>query len=184
MNKIVIASDIDIHPIKKSCVKNSPSFRGWFYFRMGWATYFAFIFAAINTLTVTYFLAIERYPFLTGIFPNFLQYVVIVSAIGVPLLVVIGYIHYKRTVAFKSEIDVIMESNPYQRRNIVNITLILQAIMQTNQLLLKLSKNEKLSETEIAEINSKIDEISKFVDSRTFKNLDDMNYIQKNLRDK
>ena len=159
-------------------------FRSWYYFRMGWATYFAFIFAAINTLTVTYFLAIERYPVLTGIFPSFLQYVVIVSAIGVPLLVVIGYIHYKRTVAFKSEIDVIMESNPYQRRNIVNITLILQAIMQTNQLLLKLSKNEKLSETEIAEINSKIDEISKFVDSRTFKNLDDMNYIQKNLRDK
>ena len=158
-------------------------FRSWYYFRMGWATYFAFIFAAVNTLTVTYFLAIERYPFLSGIFPNFLQYVVIVSAIGVPLLVVIGYIHYKRTVAFKSEIDVIMESNPYQRRNIVNITLILQAIMQTNQLLLKLSKNEKLSETEIAEINSKIDEISKFVDSRTFKNLDDMNYIQKNLRD-
>ena len=159
-------------------------FRSWYYFRMGWATYFAFIFAAVNTLTVTYFLAIERYPFLSGIFPKFLQYVVIVSAIGVPLLVVIGYIHYKRTVAFKSEIDVIMESNPYQRRNIVNITLILQAIMQTNQLLLKLSKNEKLSETEIAEINSKIDEISKFVDSRTFKNLDDMNYIQKNLRDK
>ena len=159
-------------------------FRSWYYFRMGWATYFAFIFAAINTLTVTYFLAIERYPVLTGIFPNFLQYVVIVSAVGVPLLVVIGYIHYKRTVAFKSEIDVIMESNPYQRRNIVNITLILQSIIQTNQLLLKLSKNEKLSETEIGEINSKIDEISKFVGSRTFKNLDDMNYIQKNLRDK
>ena len=107
----------------------------------------------------------------------------IVSAIGVPLLVVIGYIHYKRTVAFKSEIDVVMESNPYQRRNIVNITLVLHSIIQTNQLLLKLSKNEKLSETEIGEINSKIDEISKFVGGRTFKNLDDMNFIQKNLRD-
>ena len=158
-------------------------FRSWYYFRMGWATYFAFIFAAINTLTVTYFLAIERYPVLTGIFPNFLQYVVIVSAVGVPLLVVIGYIHYKRTVAFKSEIDVIMESNPYQRRNIVNITLILQSIIQTNQLLLKLSKNEKLSETEIGEINSKIAEISKFVSNRTFKNSSDMEYIQKSIRD-
>ena len=158
-------------------------FRSWYYFRMGWATYFAFIFAAINTLTVTYFLAIERYPVLTGIFPSFLQYVVIVSAIGVPLLVVIGYIHYKRTVAFKSEIDVVMESNPYQRRNLVNMTLVLNSIIQTNQLLLKLSKNEKLSETEIGEISSKIDEISKFVGGRTFKNLDDMNFIQKNLRD-
>jgi len=55
--------------------------------------------------------------------------------------------------------------------------------MQTNQLLLKLSKNEKLSETEIGEINSKIAEISKFVNSRTFKNSSDMQFIQKNVRD-
>ena len=158
-------------------------FRSWFYFRMGWGTYFAFIFAAINTLTVTYYLAIERIPTLITIFPNFLQYILIISAIGVPLLIIVGYIHYKRTLAFKSEIDIVVESNPYQRRNIVNITLILESIMKTNQLLLKLSKNEKLSETEIGEINSKIDEISKFVNVRTFKNTSDMNYLQKNVRD-
>jgi hypothetical protein len=76
-----------------------------------------------------------------------------------------------------------VESNPYQRRNIVNITLVLESIMKTNQLLLKLSKNEKLSETEIEETNSKIDEISKFVNSRTFKNSSDMKYLQKNIRD-
>ena len=158
-------------------------FRSWYYFRMGWATYFAFIFAAINTLTVTYYLAIERIPALIAIFPNFLQYVLIISTIGIPLLIIVGYIHYKRTLAFKSEIDVVMESNPYQRRNIVNVTLILESIMKTNQLLLKLSKNEKLSETEIEETNSKIDEISKFVNSRTFKNSSDMKYLQKNVRD-
>ena len=158
-------------------------FRSWYYFRMGWGTYFAFVFAAINTLTVTYYLAIERVPSLVAIFPNFFQYILIISSIGIPLLIIVGYIHYKRTLAFKSEIDVTMESNPYQRRNIVNITLILESIMKTNQLLLKLSKNEKLSETEIGEINSKIDEISKFVNVRTFKNTSDMNYLQKNVRD-
>ena len=158
-------------------------FRSWYYFRMGWGTYFAFIFAAINTLTVTYFLAIENYPVLSAIFPNFFQYILIISSIGVPLLIIVGYIHYKRTVAFKSEIDVVMESNPYQRRNIVNITLILKSIMETNQLLLKLSKNEKLSGTEIGEINSKIAEISKFVNNRTFKNSSDMEFLQKNVRD-
>ena len=158
-------------------------FRSWYYFRMGWGTYFAFIFAAINTLVVTYYLAIERVPALLTIFPNFLYYVLIISTIGVPLLIIVGYIHYKRTLAFKSEIDIVVESNPYQRRNIVNIHLILESIMQTNQLLLKLSKNEKLSETEIGEINSKIAEISKFVNSRTFKNSSDMQFIQKNVRD-
>ena len=158
-------------------------FRSWYYFRIGWATYFALIFAAINTLVVTYYLAIERIPALLTIFPNFLYYVLIISTIGVPLLIIVGYIHYKRTLAFKSEIDIVVESNPYQRRNIVNIHLILESIMQTNQLLLKLSKNEKLSETEIGEINSKIAEISKFVNSRTFKNSSDMEYIQKSVRD-
>ena len=158
-------------------------FRSWFYFRMGWGTYFAFIFAAINTLTVTYYLAIERIPTLVTIFPNFFQYILIISTIGVPLLIIVGYVHYKRTVAFKSEIDIVLESNPYQRRNVVNISLILESILRTNQLLLKLSKNEKLSETEVGEINSKIDEISKFVNSRTFKNTSDMQYLQKNVRD-
>ena len=158
-------------------------FRSWYYFRMGWGTYFAFIFAAINTLTVTYFFAIENYPVLSAIFPSFFQYILIISSIGVPLLIIVGYVHYKRTVAFKSEIDIVLESNPYQRRNVVNISLILESILRTNQLLLKLSKNEKLSETEVGEINSKIDEISKFVNSRTFKNTSDMQYLQKNVRD-
>ena len=83
-------------------MKNSIPFRGWYYFRMGWATYFAFIFAAVNTLTVTYYLAIERVPSLTAIFPNFVQYVAIIGAIGIPLLILIGYVHYKRTLAYKS----------------------------------------------------------------------------------
>ena len=52
-------------------MKRNLAFRAWYYFRMGWSTYFAFIFAAINTLTVTYFLAIDNYPFLQEIFPTF-----------------------------------------------------------------------------------------------------------------
>ena len=69
-------------------------FRGWFYFRQGWSVYFAFIFAAINTLTVTYFLAIENYPFLKEIFPSFFHYIVIVVTVGIPCLILIGYAHY------------------------------------------------------------------------------------------
>ena len=178
MNKIVIASDIDIHPIKKSCMKNSPSFRGWFYFRMGWATYFAFIFAAINPLTVTYFLAIERYPFLTSIFPNFIQYVVIVTIIGVPLLVAVGYVHYKRTKAFKSEADVMVESNPYQRRNIVNITILLSLTMKLNEMMFKMAKNEKLTSKEIEEIEKLQNEMKRFTDDRKFSNEKDLEFLR------
>ena len=89
-------------------------FRAWFYFRNGWSMYFAFIFAAINTLTVTYFLAIERAPALQAIFPSFFQYVAIVSLIGVPMLIGVGYAHYKRTKARKAEVDIGFETSTYQ----------------------------------------------------------------------
>tara|TARA_B110000014_G_scaffold231713_1_gene193960 strand:+ start:6596 stop:7051 length:456 start_codon:yes stop_codon:yes gene_type:complete len=151
---------------------------------MGWSTYFAFIFAAVNTLTVTYFLAIDKIPSLTLIFPNFLQYVLIVTIIGIPVLVVIGYVHYKRTVAFKSEVDVVLESQPYQRRNIVNIALILESILETNRILLKTSKGDKLKDEDLEKISTKLDEISSFVKNRTFLSSLDMDYVQKNLRDK
>ena len=158
-------------------------FKGWFYFRQGWSVYFAFIMAAINTLTVTYFLAIENYPSLKTVFPSFEVYIVIIATIGIPLLVIIGYSHYKRTVAFKSEVDVIMESNPYQRRNIVNLSLIVDSIIMTNQLLVKLSKKEELSTDELNNINKKLKEISKLVESRTFQSSIDMDYMQKNIRE-
>jgi len=134
-------------------VTKSTGFRSWYYFRIGWSTYFAFIFAAINTLTVTYYLAIERYPPLLEIFPNFIQYVVIIMGIGIPLLVLIGYTHYKKTRAFKSEVDVIIENNPYQRRQLVNVQIILMLTLKLSEMTLKLSK-EKLTEQEIYDLLS------------------------------
>ena len=174
----MFGSEIDIYPIKKNYVKNNLSFRGWFYFRMGWATYFAFIFAAVNTLTVTYFLAIERYPFLTSIFPSFIQYVLIITSIGVPLLVLIGYVHYKRTKAYKSEADVMVESNPYQRRNIVNITILLSLTMKLNEMMVKMAKNEKLTPKEGEEVEKLQDKIKKFTNERKFSNKKDLEFLE------
>ena len=89
----------------------NPGFRAWFYFRQGWSTYFAFIFAAVNTLTVTYYLAIDNYPFLKSVFPSFEQYILIVVIIGIPLLVGVGYAHYKKTPSFRAEADVFVEED-------------------------------------------------------------------------
>ena len=62
-------------------MKKNIFFRSWFYFRQGWSVYFAFIFAALNTLIVTYYLAIENAPFLKSLFPSFIEYVVILVTI-------------------------------------------------------------------------------------------------------
>jgi hypothetical protein len=157
-------------------------FRSWYYFRMGWSTYFAFIFAAINTLTVTYYLAIEKIPVLEIIFPTFIQYVVIVSGIGVPVLVAIGYVHYKRSKAFKSEVDIIVETNPYQRRTIVNTELLLETNLKLFEFLIRLSNDEKINEQEIKDLIEKNKTISKHIEKRTFSNDVDLNYIRKILK--
>ena len=128
------------------------AFRAWFYFRSGWSTYFAFIVAAINTLTVTYFLAIERYPVLNDIFPTFIHYVISIVAIGVPILVIIGYIHFKRSSALRSEADIMMEVNPYWRRMLMNTEFMIPLHLKLSQLIVKMSNNEKLTKDELDEI--------------------------------
>jgi amino acid permease len=127
--------------------KNLP-FRTWFYFRLGWSTYFAFLFAAINTLTVTYYLAIERYPVLFEIFPTFGQYVLYLGIIGIPILIFIGYVHYKKSPAYKSEADVVMESNPHTKRMLLNSETMLGLTLELLNLITKISNNEKLSDVE------------------------------------
>lgn len=128
-------------------------YRSWFYFRQGWSTYFAFIFAAVNTLVVTYFLAIEKIPDLKNIFPEFWIYFVFATSLGIPLLVLVGYIHFKRIPAYQSEADITMESNPYYFKVPPGywLEVIIPLYLTMSQQLLKLANNEKLTDEEKAE---------------------------------
>jgi len=158
----------------------NPGFRAWFYFRQGWSTYFAFIFAAVNTLTVTYYLAIENYPSLKLIFPSFEQYILIVVMVGIPLLIFIGYIHFKRTPSYRSEAEITYESNPYGRRIFVNSELNVQLNLELMELILKISKGTKLSEDDLSRINSIKDELKEFTNERTLRNKKDLEFMKKN----
>ena len=153
-------------------------FRAWFYFRNGWSMYFAFVFAAINTLTVTYYLAIERAPALQAIFPSFFQYVAIVSLVGVPLLIGVGYAHYKRTKARKAEVDIGFETSTYQRRFIVNTEIILHLNLRLTEMLMKLTSGEKLTENEIKKIQEYKDYIDNHIEQRTFTNEKDYQFFK------
>ena len=161
--------------------KQRKGFRGWFYFRMGWSTYFVFILAAINTLTVTYFLAIDNYPTLKAIFPSFEQYALIMISVGIPLLVVVGYAHFKKTLAYKSEMDIMIESNPYIARNTVNADLSLKLNLKLISLLLRMSNGEKIEKNEMDEIEKFHNEISKFIGERNFKNNLDIDFVKKEI---
>ncbi len=153
-------------------------FRFWFYFRSGWSSYFAFILAALNTLTVTYYLAIERYPVLQSIFPSFFQYVLIIVTIGIPLLILVGYAHWKRTPAYRSEADIWIESNPYQARVLVNSEMLLKINLKLINLITKQSKNESVSSDELNEIMNLEKELNEHLERRTFSNKKDVDYFK------
>ena len=152
-------------------------FRSWFYFRIGWNTYFAFVLAAINTLTLTYYLAIDNYPALKDLFPTFEQYILIVVSIGVPLLAFTGYAHYKRTKAFRAETDVWIESNPYQARLLVNTEMILGLNQKLTEFIIKLSKDEELKDDQLKELSDLQKKFSDHVSSRTLDNKQDKNFF-------
>ena len=147
-------------------MRNNLGFRGWFYFRQGWSVYFAFIFAAVNTLTVTYFLAIDNYPFLKDVFPSFIHYIAIVVLIGIPLLVLVGYAHYKRTASFKAEADIHIEANPHLRRILTNSEFMLSMSLQLSELSMKLMNNEKLTSDEMNNLKQLQIEFQKQIDDR------------------
>lgn len=161
----------------------SPLFRAWFYFRNGWSLYFAFIFAAINTLTVTYYLAIDKIPFLLNLFPSFTHYIGGAVLIGVPILIAIGFIHYKKSPAFRSDVTVGFETNPFVRRNLINSELNLELNLMILDLLSRLSNNEKLTGDEFNKIQESRNMIDDFINKRSIKNNKDLEYFKKLLNE-
>ncbi len=135
-------------------MKENFGFRIWFYFRVGWSTYFALFFAGINTATVTYFLAIERVPILVTIFPSFFHYVAISAVIILPLLVAVGWFHYRRTAAYGSEAEVQLEQNPYMYKLPLgwHKDALFPALLKMTEFMIKSSKNEKLDQKTISEL--------------------------------
>ena len=116
----------------------------------------------INTLTVTYYLAIERAPFLKEIFPSFLHYAVILIIMGVPILVLTGFIHYKKIPGYKSEAEVSVENNPYTYKIAPGwmMHVIVPFYLTTTKCLVKITNNEKLNEDDIKKINDLQDKMN------------------------
>ena len=147
--------------------KSSSPFRSWFYFRTGWSVYFAFMFAAVNTLVVTYYLAINNMPFLQEIFPTFTHYVIIVILLGIPILVGAGYIHFKKSPGFRSETDIAIETNPHARRTLLNTEAIVVSYLFSNEFMMKMLKDEKITDEEIKKLTELQEKIREHLKHRT-----------------
>lgn len=101
---------------------------------------------------MTYFLAIERYPFLKEIFPTFVHYIIVAVVAGVPILTFVGYIHFKKTAAFQAEAEIGFEVNPFLRRMLINTEIVIPLQLKLIDLIVRLSKNEKITKEEYDEI--------------------------------
>jgi len=137
-------------------------FRAWFYFRQGWGTYFAFVLAAVNTLTVTYYLAIDKAPFLQELFPSFTIYILFTVSVGIPILIFIGYIHYKKSPSFSSESDITVESYPYYYKLTPGFDkeVVFPLYLMMTKMMMKITNEEKFTDSELKEIN----ELAKKID--------------------
>ena len=140
-------------------MSKNKGFRGWFYFRTGWASYFAFIFAAINSIVITYYLAIEKLTILKEIFPSLAHYLILIVIVGIPLIVFSGYWYFKKSPQFKSETDIRFESNPYWNRILVNSDITLQIHSKLLEFFIKKYSNSDFSENDIKQLSDLKDEL-------------------------
>jgi len=149
--------------------KKSLPFRAWFYFRQGWVTYFAFIFAAVNTMVVTYYLAIDKIPSLLVIFPSFTEYILIVTITGIPILVLVGYVHFRRSRAYGSEQDVIVSSNPYfYKLTPGHYQKVFAPLhLMTSTIILKMATNEKVTKEDIEKLKKIMDVLDYLINGGT-----------------
>ena len=147
-------------------MKKRLPFRVWYYFRQGWALYFAFVLSAVNTLTVTYYLAIEKIPSLQTVFPSFAIYVIFAVLIGIPLLVLVGYIHFKKSPAYGSEQDVTQESFPYNYKLPPGWwrEAVMPSFLEILRLNVKLLNKETLTDEEKKEIKDSQEKLEKLID--------------------
>lgn len=124
--------------------------RLWFYFRMGYSTYLTFLLGYVSTLVTVYYLAIKNIPDLLNVFPHFVPFAVLATVIGGPLSITIGWVHLKRSPAYRSEIDIGVEANPYYYKlppgfnREVFAPLYLELLVQMKRLL----ESQKLLNTE------------------------------------
>jgi hypothetical protein len=132
-------------------MKEALPYRAWYYLRMGYTTYLAFMIAAVNALVTVYYLAIQNVPSLQTVFPSFASWAAIMAVIFIPAGVTIGWLHVKRSPAYRSEIDVLVEANQYYYKLPPGFwkEALVPAMLETLRLNVKILNKEELSNNEI-----------------------------------
>ncbi len=146
--------------------RKKQGFRGFYYFRTGYVTYFTMIVGLINVLSSTYFLAIKKVPLILTLFPTFGYYVAFCIIVGIPLVIVTGWLHLKRVGTYAAEADISNEAHPYNYKLIPGYLkdVFGPAYLTILRINIKKAKGEKLNQEEILAIKNIEDQIQKLID--------------------
>ena len=88
-------------------------FRAWFYFRQGYNLYLAFLVGFASNIVVLFRLGISDNKYLSGIFPTLTVFTVVGLLVAVPVGILTGLYHMKKTGAYAADASVATEANPY-----------------------------------------------------------------------
>ncbi len=121
--------------------------RAWLYFRTGYSYYFVFLVSGLNALMIAYFVVILGTECEAGkslldsgdilclvrwAFPHFAYFVLFTIGVGVPMLVGIGYYHYKKH-QYGTHAYIEWNKNPYQKITLQVLLQMIQELKMTNK---------------------------------------------------
>lgn len=87
-------------------------FRSWSYFRTGFGTYFSTPIGVLNTFLLLY-IASQQVHFINRFFGNFWVFICVFGTVGVLASVFAGWLHFKRSRAYSSDMEISVEANPW-----------------------------------------------------------------------
>ncbi len=93
-------------------------FRAWFYFRQGYNLYLAFLIGFASNIVVLFRLGVEPNKSLLGIFPSLGIFTAVGLLVAIPVGILAGLYHMKRTGAYAADASVATEANPYVYKTI------------------------------------------------------------------
>ena len=129
--------------------------RSWYYFRVGYNTYLVFMIGYGSTLVTIYYLAARNIPQVGALFGTFWSFALVMTAVGAPVSVLVGWVHTKKSSLLKAEFDIATEANPYSYRLPPGFwkEAAFPAYLETLRLLRKMSERANLlTPEEIVEI--------------------------------
>lgn len=148
--------------------KKTKGFRLFYYFRLGYGTYLAMFIGLINVLTTTYFLAGKNITWLHEIFPSFESYILSCIIIGTPIVVIAGWLHFKKIGTYTQEVAISQQFSPYNykfppgfNKEVFGPSYL--AILQLN---IKRINGEKLTKEELESILSLEKKLTDLIDGR------------------